>query len=522
MPAVPVEEFAPRRSGLASFGLKTKPVIDIVLDDGQQDCFVPSYTTLDKIGGVVSLTAPTNFSFDDIVITFQGSSRTYVEKMTTSAAVNGRSLAHHNFLRLVQPLDENDMPPGRIAKAGSAYRFPFTFVVPERLLPQACSHTKTSDDVHDAHLSLPPSLGDPMMAGDRKALKDDLAPAMTVISYAIRVMVTRQSPEGQGKPLVIVDKAKKLRVIPAVDEATPLKANGRSEGDYKLRQEKWIKKGVFKGKLGRVVMEASPPKSVRLPSIRAKDDHRATTKVVVDLTFHPVAEGIKPPLLQNLTNKLRITTFFASVPQRDFPREMSGTLDLHRGHYKESIRLSSHSIESVQWTPYNSVGRHDSANALSPVDSESGPITFYTAQILVPIDLPTSKTFIPTFHSCLISRTYAFDLSLSAGTSLHLTVPVQISVEPNADACPMISEAEMRAIAAREADIGLWPRSFVPPIPEYSECAEPRGSDDDIRRGLRGLVVESRSDFRAGASTSVGNDAPPGYCVYGARSTGTS
>jgi hypothetical protein len=60
---------------------------------------------------------------------------------------------------------------------------------------------------------------------------------------------------------------------------------------------------------------------------------------------------------------------------------------------------------------------------------------FYTASIIVPITLPPGKAFVPTFHSCLISRIYALELCVSYQTpnanalasSVTLKIPLQVT-----------------------------------------------------------------------------------------------
>ena len=45
--------------------------------------------------------------------------------------------------------------------------------------------------------------------------------------------------------------------------------------------------------------------------------------------------------------------------------------------------------------------------------------TYYTARVVVPIDLPKSdKTYVPSFHTCLVSRIYSLDIALAAKASL--------------------------------------------------------------------------------------------------------
>jgi hypothetical protein len=49
-----------------------RPTIDIALSDGEQGANIRSYSTLDKIEGEVSITAPHDARFDEILITFEG------------------------------------------------------------------------------------------------------------------------------------------------------------------------------------------------------------------------------------------------------------------------------------------------------------------------------------------------------------------------------------------------------------------------------------------------------------------
>ena len=314
---------------------------------------------------------------------------------------------------------------------------------------------------------------------------------MTTISYAIKVRIVRRREDG-GKPLILADSAKKLRVIPATDEQPPLNVTDGEDGDYVLQKEKVLKKGMFKGKLGRLTMETTQPKCLNLPPPRSELSCPPTTMATVKLRFDPAEENSQPPRLGQLWNRIKIATFFGTIPMSDFPTKAGiSTYESQRGLFVETLNLSSRCVESAQWE------QHTSSHPLTPIRRDSGwsssssrsipepssPYTgriFYTAKILVPITLPTHKTFPPTFHSCLISRTYALDFSLSVHTSgatvsaqtMHLKAPLQISSTGNVHARPEISAAEAQAIAAREADAIFSPRSVAPPSPEYTERAE--------------------------------------------------
>lgn len=442
-----------------------------------------------------------------------------MEKIATTAPTNGRTQAYHNFLRLSQPIGEASFPQPRVAEAGRTYKFPFHFVVPDRLLPQACTHQRESDQIHDAHVNLPPSLGDPMLASDGNSLMDDMAPDMSTISYAIKVRLFRRR-EGGGKPIILADSAKKLRVIPATDEQPPLSITESIEEYYVFRREKDIKKGLFKGKLGRLTMEAVQPKSLRLPPPRSESTCLPTTMATVNLRFDPVDDSAQPPRLGQLWNRLKVATFFGTLPMRNFPTKASiSSYESQRGLFVETLNLSSRCVESAQWEQHTSSSppayvRRDSTFSISSATSNPEPSStfagriFYTAKLLVPMTLPKNRTFTPTFHSCLVSRIYALDFSLSVHTpsgsapTLQLKIPLQISSAGNVSAQPELSAAEAEAIAAREVDELFNPRSVAPPSPEYTERAE---------------LVQPSS--RSMGQTMFGS-APPSYSFFDAPSHG--
>lgn len=515
---------------------KVKPTIAITLHDDQQEAFVPSYTSLDQIRGDAVVTAKSDTSYDEIYVTFEGTTKTFVEKVATTSPANGRTEAFQVFLRLIQPMERNALPESRILKAGQTYRFPFTFVVPEKLLPQSCTHARAREGLQDVHLDLPPSLGDPMTASQGKTLLDDMAPEMSVISYAIKVRVT--CGKGKcGKQIIAAESSKKLRIVPAVDERKPINVYGGLKDDYRPRKEKEIKKGMFRGKLGRLTMESSEPKSLRLPSLRSNGSCPVTTMATVNIRFDPAEESARPPKLSSLSAKLKVATYFGSVPMTEIPGKIT---DFHysstKGVVVETIPLSSRCVASAQWERHlpNAPARRDSAfsqvssPAIPEPSSSYNRKTFYTAQILVPITLPIgNKVFVPTFHSCLVSRIYALDMYLAinspsatvTASSIHVKVPVQISTEGNPDARPSISAEEAQAIAAREANDYFLPRNISlsnseHEIPAYSEV------HPDTTNGLRSPnYSELDQPFRSAIDQTIEVEhvAPPGYSSFTPR-----
>ncbi|OAL47194.1 arrestin [Pyrenochaeta sp. DS3sAY3a] len=464
-----------------------QPAIEINLNGSQaRGTFVTSYSTMDTIEGHVTITAPHDIRFDDIDIAFVGTSHVFVDRLTTTPTMTGRTEASHRFLLLRQPIDESDFPAPRIFTAGKKYQFPFTFTIPSQLLPKACSHNVASDHVRDTHLQLPPSLGDPDLAGFGGTLLDDLAPEMSKITYGIKVRIARtRASEGTS---ILAEKLKKVRVKPAFEEQAPLNIDNNPE--YRPREEKIVKKGLFKGKLGTLSAGTIQPKPLVIPGARSTDTKPITSMAKLVLRFDPADEDSTPPKLSSLATKLKVSTYYASAARQNFPSRSSLGFDLSQGAYSETLALSNLCIASAQWEKYESslnpiadnLVRRDSGISdcsaasepdknkwfvagILPASKDYKQGTFYVAQILVPVTLPTTKNFIPTFHSCLISRTYKLSLQFSAhgGPSMHLKVPVQICAEGSDTGIENARARSVEETSFREATDVFAPRSVAPP-----------------------------------------------------------
>ena len=404
-----------------------------------------TYTTLDRIEGTVTVTAPIDTPFDTLDIEFVGTSRTYVERLTTAAAATGRSEAFHQFLKLSQPGLQQYFPEDLVLRAGVTYEFPFVFAVPQQLLPRVCQHGVHNDSIRDCHLRLPPTFGDKDLTSRQKG-DDDMAPDMASVRYGIFVKITELKYKGEDAwRAIVASKARRLRVIPAVEEQPPLHVH-KEDGEYVMRREKTVRKGVLKGKLGSLVMEAEQPSALH---IKCYDnaEARSTTMATVMLRFDPLEEDMPPPKLGNLSSKLKITTFFASTARHSVPSKHTSLLDLSQGIHTEQLNLSARCMANVEWQkqdPTNPLTqiRRDSAMSTNTLELGSTPEAsesykggvYYTARLLVPVHLPANKAFVPTFHSCLISRVYALKLdlsisSISIGSRMELKMPVQVSSE---------------------------------------------------------------------------------------------
>ncbi|EME46643.1 hypothetical protein DOTSEDRAFT_70602 [Dothistroma septosporum NZE10] len=463
------------------------------------------YSTFDKIEGLAVLVAPTDTSFDEIEIEFVGTTRTYVERLTTAAAISGKSEAFHQFLKLKQPRLDEHLPEDRVLRAGQKYELPFVFVVPQHLLPRVCQHKIAGPALRDIHLQLPPSFGDKDVELKSES-PDDMVPEMASIRYGVFARISKNKEEGDEiVKATIASKARRVRVIPATDEQPPLIVGDDSE--YTLRKERTIRKGVLQGKLGTLVVEASQPAPMRLQAHRTEEQQPSMATVF--LRFDPVDAKSPPPRLGSMASKLKVCTYFASTARSSFPTKQASLSDLSQGMHSEQLNLSSRCVANVEWTKHDgnvdALRRRDSGcsdvttGVPEPSDSYKGK-SFYTAKVLVPLSLPTNKAFVPTFHTCLVSRIYQLKLELGLhtagiGGTIDLKVPIQISFHSNGDSSPRSGSIDSSMEMIIDDEIGDYFHSRTNHVP------------DDALTG--------RS--RIGSQAPV-DDAPPGYSFFASQS----
>ncbi|KAH0346814.1 hypothetical protein KCU83_g7115, partial [Aureobasidium melanogenum] len=420
-------------SKLRTLALGSKPHINIVLNDERS-----SYSTLDKLSGKVEIVVPHSTRFDEVEIQFIGTTKTFLDKMPSTPGLAGGQSAFHQFLKLRQPISESSYPQPRVFEPGRTYEFPFVFVVPQHLLPRVCKHEVHHESLRDCHLQLPPSLG-------TITSHDDMSPDMAKIQYQIAARITAAN-DINGTPKHLATRMKTIHIVPTVNEQPPVNVLGDS--DYILRSEKSIKKGMFKGKLGTLVIEAEQPKSLRLPKSYNPEESTISTVAIVKLRFDPAVANSQPPRLGSLSSKLKATTWYATGARMDIPTRKDCLYDHRQGLHSVSIGLSSRCMGNVEWVSRTESAfdeeqlvRRDSGLSQQEVPKYPSPSTkykganFWTAEIVVPVALPKDKHFVPSFHSCLTSRTYSLNLSLgihSAGVgflSVELKLPLQISTE---------------------------------------------------------------------------------------------
>lgn len=436
-----------------------KPTIDVIID---RHYISKVYTSGSAISGKAIVQTARNIAFDHFDIVFTGIAATRLDFVQQYPSHSFRP-----FLKLRMPISEDDVPEDRVFKAGQTYTIPFHFVVPHHLPMGSCKHQCDVDSVVDHHLRLPPTIG---FWG-----ADDQAPEMAQIEYAVKARAVKQ--EHAGSPASKVMEGQHIvKVLPASPEDAPLDITFRDER-YTMAKTKTIRKSLFSAKTGKLTAVSAQPEAVMF-SADGRDASMSSAHI--NLEFVPDSVDTAPPKINSVSAKLLSTTYFGAAPVNYMPN--LGPRTAYRSNpclnYTTTTSLSNTPMDKVSWAQEKvDAGRRDSGYSsaqLSP-DSDSigkaskkpaSPIK-HTAKLDVPFTITNTnrKIFLPTFHSCLISRTYVLQLCVGVGptnTTMTLSVPVQLGVEtvnddPQGGALPSF-ESLMARDEEAEADNYLRPR----------------------------------------------------------------
>lgn len=443
-----------------------------------------TFTGLDRITGKLTVRPLADTQFDSLDIKLLGISRTYGRRVVPQAP-NARTVrTAHRFLELSQPDVTLSFPEDQIFRAGCAYDFPFQFVVPDRMLPATCRHPVLSPHVHQLHTAMPPSFG------DREYHQwPDYAPRHATISYHIVAEARRfGSPDEDPQIGLIGNSSKRIQFMPTTEAPAPTNdawMDARSIWESVASKKFWAKP---RGKLA-VTSVHCTPFWIREPQSEMWSGH-LSGRIRVRIAFHPACRDTKPPPQIKLNGILRSVTTSAVRPLPQLPSD-----DLWQGpeldrHTAPSIILSSRT-DHITWSLYQ---QHPTAHFSGlpgydalPFDSSAQPMhrnLYYSTEIETSMSAAIACSLVPTFDSCLVSRSYSIELTISmqspaiASTpAVNLTVPVQLV-----------------------RDQETWRRDST---------VASSDSDEDSQRSQ--LLEELQQPMRGSSRTSDPFDAPPRY-----------
>jgi len=433
------------------------------------------YTSSSPVNGTVTITTKRDVRFDSIQVLLMGHTKTRVDGLNPHDVT-------HTFLKMIMPIPESTYPVPRVLETGRTYTIPFNFVIPNQLTINACNHHMLSRHVQDQHVLLPPSMG--------RWPKDDMAPEMARVEYLIKARVLREDDLG-GKSIRIMEATEAIQVLPASVEEPPLSVT-EQDRLYAMSKSKTLRKNLLSSKLGHLTMTAIQP----TPAVLRSDGLHIVSKPTaqIDLEFEPASPEALPPKITGVSGKVIAHTFFSSGTIPNFPNlgdwNQQFTAE-KRGSYATSVLLPPMPTPKARWEQRLSTMRRDSGYASESNDTSdsagnssmsrkrrtaagaTSPV-YHTASLSIPVVLPIDKkTFIPTFHSCIASRVYTLQLSVtvaagSSTTTLSMRAPLQVAVEADFQQNDASLPSFETAVEEAEADAHLRPRVLAVPEHQYT------------------------------------------------------
>jgi hypothetical protein len=492
-----------------------KPRIEVHLESNSNE-----FTTGDRIHGKIVIESPhAETPFDTIEIKLMGQSKTFVDLMSALPGHQEITKSSQTFLTLRQPGLEARCPLDRTLQRGTTYDFPFEFVVPKRLVDGSCGHQIASPAVREAHLALPPSFSRHDSVGKGGDV-DATVPETTIINYGISATIFKSKKLNASKgPTTLATAWREILVVPCTDAALPTDINkttrGAAPSDHCLRSVKKMSKGIIRSSLGTVTVEATQPKRLKLK--RREDggaSHRfCTVPVNVMLRFdNKNRSTAKAPQVSKITSRLEVNTFYTTSNHQDLPQKNDSVYDRNRRVYTKHLPSTSFSPEKVVWRTAKTQSKDElflepahleikdlAAETLSTPNSSSR-----TADLLVPVSIPVPTTLVPSFHSCLISRTYILETSIKLTSqgctrTANLRLPLQISADMGEHFVdfPAGENTAVDALLPGYFDVGCT--GLAEANQTYGELTARDMEDDLLSQHLASLACA---------------DLPPAYCIY--------
>ena len=413
-----------------------KPELEVYLHSQGTGSY-GAYTTGDIIEGSIHVMSEIDLVLDTLNVTLQGmcvlQANVPVKYIVLTLSVGksqveteqvmhySRSKSNHNFIKISHFMNEANGRLPSCLKAGKEYSFPFLFEVPKRIPPASCQHHKQSLEIFDAHRQLPPTLE---RTDSNKS--DIFTSNVAKISYTIQASLFVPTAQGYPKkPLAVA--VQPIRILPSSIEE-PLNG-GLGSNFYCTHHERNLRTGQLGSSQGKFVAFASSPKPIEIGHSQL-DEGKVNTTLNLGIHFYPNGDT-RPPQLCSVTTSLCAMTFYSAEPWEDYPESMIGSSSFAhtgRGMYCKSMLLSKRCVKSVPFLRRQSFACKEDPNAIGSHLYNAGFGDQYEAAVLIPITLPGDSDLVPTFHSCLISRVYFLDITLSYLQPRPSLIPCTISL----------------------------------------------------------------------------------------------
>ncbi|KAJ5462171.1 hypothetical protein N7530_010376 [Penicillium desertorum] len=263
---------------------------------------------------------------------------------------------------------------------------------------------------------------------------EDLSSTRFGIGYSIQASLSNKIEEDKepcqpGKSAELA-----VRILPGVKEKS--RVSTFDDPPVYTKKSQTVKTIFNHNTKGTLYVEALEPQPIHLSA--AHHDEIKCSTTVLEMVLWFVSVNNEPPPLRSVSKKVVAHTTARSVPFR--PSPSAPVCQSGEATHSSTVQLGDLDFSSVRWkecplTDYFEKISNEERSEVHARTVTSTPKRLYRASVIVPISLPTSKTFVPTFESCLLSRSYVLGVTLLFGSigkalkfpSVKLKVPLRIA-----------------------------------------------------------------------------------------------
>lgn len=267
--------------------------------------------------------------------------------------------------------------------------------------------------------------------------------------------------------------------------------------------EKTLKKGFLGKKKGRVAINIEVPESYHI-NVGSSDNTVNPLSMPIQMRYSPISADL-PPNVSSLSARLHACTKY---------NVDSGKVQRNAGTYNTSITLLKAATPSTS-TP------------LWLEDSTSDKLSF-VSNLLIPMNLPPAagspsskgqKILLPSFNSCLISRSYEFEVRIGfeGGSEVVVRLPTSIIAKPATSAAETALEEAVRvadnwAPPGQDTVAGEVEPELLRPTLRNLNINDPESNETSDTEEPSGTNVGPRpTEALPDQIANVPSDSPPDY-----------
>lgn len=364
------------------------------------------YTNGDIVKGCVNLSLIRDSRLDHIDISLRGKACVRLKEQWSKTTHQRYVHGEHTFLKMSHPVECSDLRHIGTVRRPNAYETPFTFTIPNELLPYACCCGARKHGVtNERHYDLPPTFD-----GTRKGAK---------VLYAIKVRFRIRFADGMSKT---IEQEKEVRILPS---SAATRDNMGKPQILAEPETQSIQAAESNGSHGRLEAFTSDRANWQL-DLKPESREIQVASVPINLRYRPFQTSHAPPTIREAT-----FTFFGITTWRSVPDRTTSDVSIPQNCQRQAMAIRPEKIilQGLVWTTQTrkEPTSYHLTKASETMMTDSKPIRvqhidshFYTTTFNLPIRFRPSPTGLsihellpPTFSSCSISRAYNLRVKIS-------------------------------------------------------------------------------------------------------------